>query len=116
MGRDATFPEENEDLTGFTLESSHLLLQGIYGDLPYHNHRSHLEGGFMDNTVWKRCWSRLAAQSASWYATPYVAVGRHFTATFAAEWWRVLNRSWNSERPLDFAHVVLTKKLGVCKA
>ena len=28
----------------------------------------------------------------------------------------VLGRSWNSERPLVFAHVVLTKTLGVCQA
>ena len=28
----------------------------------------------------------------------------------------VLNRTWNSERPLVFAHVVLTKTLGVCRA
>ena len=33
-----------------------------------------------------------------------------------AEWRRILNRSWNSERPLVFAHVVLTKTLGVRRA
>ena len=27
----------------------------------------------------------------------------------------VLGRNWNSERPLVFAHVVLTKNLGVCR-
>ena len=31
-------------------------------------------------------------------------------------WRGVLNRSWNSERPLVFAHVVLTKTLGVRRA
>ena len=31
----------------------------------------------------------------------------------AAEWRGVLSRSWNSERPLVFAHVVLTKTLDV---
>ena len=31
----------------------------------------------------------------------------------AVEWQGVLNRSWNSERPLVFDHVVLIKTLGV---
>ena len=34
----------------------------------------------------------------------------------AAEWRGVLNRSCNSERILFFAHVVLTKTLGVRRA
>ena len=40
-------------------------------------------------------------------------MGRRFTAILAAEWRGVLNRSWNSERPLVFSHVVLTKTLGI---
>ena len=43
-------------------------------------------------------------------------MGRRFTAILAAEWSGVLNRSWNSERPLVFAHVVLTKTLGIRRA
>ena len=34
----------------------------------------------------------------------------------AAEWRGVLKRSWNSKRPLAFAHVVLTKTLGFLRA
>ena len=34
----------------------------------------------------------------------------------AAEWRVVISRSWNSERPLIFAHVVLTKTLGIHRA
>ena len=55
-------------------------------------------------------------QSASWYATPSGAVGRRFTAILAAEWRGVISWSWNSERTLIFAHVVLTKTLGVRRA
>ena len=43
-------------------------------------------------------------------------MGHRFTAILAAEWWEVLGRSWNSKRPLFFAHIVLTKTLGVCRA
>ena len=89
------------------------LLQGVYGDFPHHNDGSHLDGGIADVAAWQRLCCRLAAQSASWYATPSGAVGRHLTAILAAEWRGVLSRSWNSERPLIFAHVMLTKLLGV---
>ena len=43
-------------------------------------------------------------------------MGRRFTEILAEEWRGVLDRSWNSERPLVFAHVVLTKMLGVRRA
>ena len=43
-------------------------------------------------------------------------MGRRFTAILAAEWRGVLSQSWNSGRPLVFAHVILTKTLGVCQA
>ena len=75
-----------------------------------------MEGGIADDAVWQHCWRRLAAQSASWYATPSGAVGCQFTAILAAELQGVLGRSWNSERPLVFSHVVLTKTLGICRA
>ena len=40
-------------------------------------------------------------------------MGRRFTAILVAEWRGVISRSWNSKRPLVFAHVFLTKTLGV---
>ena len=115
-GGDATPPEEEVDLLGFTPERAHLLLQGVYGDFLHHNYGSHLEGGIAGDAEWQRRWRRLAAQSDSYYATPSGAVGRRFTAILAAEWREVLNRSCNSKRPLVFAHVVLTKMLGVQRA
>ena len=70
----------------------------------------------MDDAIWQRCWRQLATELASWYATTSGAVGRQFTAILAAEWQGVLGRSWNSERPLVFSHVFLTKTLGVRRA
>ena len=86
VGRDATPPEENEDLLGFTPEHAHLVLQGIYGNFPHHNNGFHLDRGIADDAAWQRCWLRIAAQSESWYATPYGAMGRCFTAILEAEW------------------------------
>ena len=59
MGGDATPPEENSDLPGFHPEYSHLLLQGVYGDFPYHNDKSHLDGGIADDAAWQRRWRRM---------------------------------------------------------
>ena len=90
VGGDATPPKENTDLPVIAPESAHLSLQGVYGDFPHHNGGSHLDGGIADDAAWQRLWSWLDVQSASWYARPSGAVGRHFTAILAAEWRRVL--------------------------
>ena len=108
--------KENADLPDFTLERAHLLLWGVYGDFVHHSDGSHLDGGVAGNAIWKRHWCRLAAQSASWYATPTGSVGRRFTDILAVEWQGLIERSWNSERPLFFAHVVLTKTFGIHRA
>ena len=116
VGGDATPSKENADLLGFTPERAHLLLQGVYGDFSHHNDGSQLDWGIADDAAWQRRWRRLTAQSASWYATPSGAVARRFTDILAAEWRGVLARSWSSERPLVFAHIVFTKTLGVHRA
>ena len=72
----------------------------------------HLDGVIADDAAWQCRWRRIADQSASWYATPSGAVGRCFTEILAAGWWGVLSQIWNSERPLVFSHIVLTKMLG----
>ena len=108
--------EENADIPDFTTQRMHLLLQEVYGDFLHHNDGSHLDRGVPDDTIWQRRWRRIAAQLASWYATPSGAVGSCFVAVLDAEWWSILSISWNSEIPLVFSHIVLTKMLGVCRA
>ena len=54
--------------------------------------------------------------SASWYSTPSGKVGCRFTAVLAAEWRGFLDRNWNSEIRLIFAHVSLIKTLGARKS
>ena len=43
----ATPQEEGMKLTDFTSKRAHLLLQGVYGELPNHNNGSHLDGGVL---------------------------------------------------------------------
>ena len=113
MGGALLPPEENADLPEFPPERAHLLLREVYGDFPHHNAGYHHDGGVADNTIWQRRWRRLAAKLARWHAMPIGAVGCRFTAILAVEWQGVNDRSWNSKKPLVFAHVVLTKTLGV---
>ena len=76
--------EENADLPDFTLERSHLLLQGVYGYFPHQNDGSHLDERVAGDAIWQRRWRRLAAQSTIWYATPSGAVERRSMAILAA--------------------------------
>ena len=108
--------EENADLSYFTPERAHMMLRGVYGYYLHHNDGLHLDGGVADDAILQRHWRRIYTQSAIWYAMPSGAVGHRLTAILAAEWWGFLGRSLNSERPLVFAHVVLTKALGVRRA
>ena len=91
-------------------------MREVYGEFPYHNDGLHLDGGVADDAIWQRCWHRLAAQLARWYATPIEAVGRRFTAILYVEWQGVIDRSWNFEKPLVFSHIFLTKMLGICRS
>ena len=115
-GVDLNPPEENPDLPDVAPERAHLLLQGVHRDFLHHNNGSHLDRGNADGAVWQRRCCRLAAKSTIWYGTPSGAVGSRFTSILAAEWQGVLDRSWNSERSLFFAHVVLTKTFAICRA
>ena len=92
------------------------MLKRFYRDYPNHKDGSHLGRGVPEDAIWQHRWHRLVAQSTSWYATPSGAAGHRFTAILSVEWQGVLDRSWNSERPLIFAHVVLTKTLGVYRS
>ena len=84
VGGDVNPPEGTADLPGFHPERAHLLLQGVYGDFPHHNDGSHLDRGIADDALWKRRWRRLAAQSASWYATPSGSLDLRFTEILTA--------------------------------
>ena len=107
---------QGADLQGFTPARTHLSLREVYGDFPHHNDGTHLVGGYRDNATWQSRWRQLAVHSASWYSTPSGKVGCRFTAVLAAEWRGFLDRNWNSEIRLIFAHVSLTKTLGARKS
>ena len=47
---------------------------------------------------------------------PPGTVGHRFIAVLAADWRGLIDRKWNSNRPLVFAHVFLTSILSACKS
>ena len=104
------------DLLEFTPSRAHLLLAGVFGDHPHNNNTAHLDRGVLDDAVLQRHWCLMAAQSASWYSTPQGVLGHRFMDLLAEEWRGVLKRSCNSDRPLVFAHVILTNTLGILRA
>ena len=70
-------------------------------------------GGIADDAICHNHWRQIASQSAGSYATPSGTVGRRFKAILAAEWWGVLVRTYNSVKPLVFAHIFLMETLSV---
>ena len=115
MGGDMPPLEGNAYLPEFTPGRAHLLFQGLYGYFPHHNDGLDLDRGVTDDAIWQRPWRRLEVQSASWYATPSGEVGCRFMTILASEWRGVLGSTWNSKRPLIFAHIVLTKTFDICR-
>ena len=53
---DRPLQEENAGLSVLTPERGHLLLQGVYGDFPYHNGRLHPDKGIADGALWQCRW------------------------------------------------------------
>ena len=100
------------DLTDFAPDRAHLLLWEVHGDFPRHNDGTHLTGGFTNDAVWKSCWRRIAAQSASWYSTHPGKVGRRFTDAMDVEWWGILDQKWIYNIPLVLVHCGLDKDTG----
>ena len=85
-GGAASSTEEGANLQEFTPDRSHLSLQEVYGDFPYHNDGTHLTGGSLNDVVWKSCWGRRAVQSSIWSSTPPDKVWRQFTAVLDEYW------------------------------
>ena len=76
----------------------------------------HLDREVLDVTVFQHFWHRMAVQLAILYAALSGKLGHRLTEIMAAKWQVVINRSWNSERPLVFNHFILTNILGVRRA
>ena len=104
--------EKVDDLLEFVPSRAHLLLEEVYGDHLYHNIEMHLDRGMVEDSLWYHCCHRLDIHSSRFYSMSPGEVGKCFMVTLVEEWQGVLDQRWNSKRPLIFAHVIWTKKMG----
>ena len=116
MGGEATPPEENADLLGFTPERAHLLFQGVYGDFPHHNHGRIWTGESQTMLHVSVAGARLLRNQLAGTPRPLERWGDASWKSWRLNGGGVLNSSWDSDIPHVFAHVVLTKALGIRRA
>ena len=99
--------EVGADLPGYFRSRADIKLDKVFGDHPHSNDGSHLSAGIPDDRVWQKRWRRCAQLSTNTYTVPKGRVGRRFVRLLADEFQGVLDRRWNSERPLILAKVIL---------
>ena len=61
----AFLQEDGTGLPDFALARVNLLFQEVYGYLPHHNNRLHLDERAEDDAVWQHHWCQYATHSVS---------------------------------------------------
>ena len=106
-------PDVGADLPGYVLTEADRLLDKVYGDHVHANPGTHLSGNFIEDANWQKRWKRIAQISPARYLVPQGRVGRGFLRRLTMEFRGVRQRTWNSERPLVFAAVILQEAHGI---
>jgi hypothetical protein len=109
-------PDLHADRPGYVLTPADILLDNVFGDHVHANDGTHLSGGVNDDTTWQKYWKSLVAFSPARYDAPKGRTGKRFISMLADEFQGVVDRHWNSERPIVFAAVILQKQTGVVRA
>jgi hypothetical protein len=116
---EAAVPVENlgADLEGFQPSEADKLIESVCGNHPHRNDGCCLlDGVVLDDLLWKNLWKRIVQLLTTHCAVPKGRTGRRFFARHTREFQGVMNRTWNSERPLAFAACILQTARGVCRA
>ncbi len=90
-------------------------LLGIFDDTIHLNDGTHLDGGIgiNEDARWQRLHTRVASCSLPLYDLPKGRWAHRFRSTLTDLWVRVIQRRWNSERPLVFQAVILHRVRGI---
>ena len=97
--------ETNADLPGYFRSRADIKLNRMFGDHPHDNNGTHLDGNIPDDCLWQRWWKWSSKLSTTNVLQGHV--GRRFMNTLANEFRGILDRTWNSERPLSYARLIL---------
>ena len=92
-------------------------LLGVFGDTIHLNDGTHLNGGIgvAEDAKWQRLYHRVASCSLPLYDLPNGRWAHRFLTTLTDLWVGVIQRRWNSERPLVFQAVILRRVRGITR-
>jgi len=98
-----------EDLRLQRLPDADRRLCSVYGDTIHQNDGTHLDGGIgvAEDAKWQRLHLRVAACNLPLYGLPNGCWATRFLVTLTNLWVGVVERRWNSERPLVFQACIL---------
>ena len=105
--------EYEGDLPGVMITAVDLKFRKVYGDHIHQNDGSHLDGGIEGDLIWQQWFNEIASLPSRRYQLPRGRVGKTFIGILTKEWKGVLERKWNSERPLIFQAVILQRSLDI---
>jgi len=106
-----------EDLWLQRLTDADHRLCSVYGDTIHQNDGTHLDGGIgvAEDAKWQRLHLRVAACNLPLYDLPNGRWATWFLETLTNLWVGVVERRWNSERPLVFQACVLWRVRGISR-
>jgi hypothetical protein len=92
-------------------------LLGIFGNTIHLNDGTHLDGGIgvAEDAKWQRLYNRVASCTLPLYDLPNGQWAQRFLTTLTNLWVGVIQRCWNSERPLVFQAVILCRIRGISR-
>ena len=106
-----------EDLQLQRLTDADPWLCSIYGDTIHQNDGTHLGGviSVPEDAKWQRLHLRIAACNLPLYDLPNGRWATRFLETMTNLWVGVVERGWNSERPLVFQTCILRRVRGISR-
>ena len=104
-----------EDLRLQRLTDADRRLCSVYGNTIHQNDGTHLDGGIgvAEDAKWQRLHLRIAACNLPLYDLPNGRWATRFLETLTNLWVGVVERRWNSERPLVFQACILRRVRGI---
>ena len=107
---------DEADASAAPIPESYQRLEKIYGGTMFDDDGTHLHGGIPDDSLWQGYHRRLVTLPPQLYTCPGKGAGKDFINLLCEEFLGVIERKWNSERPLVFCLAMLQKKPGVTQS